>query len=168
MPLRRRPVRHAGRQFLIVFSLSPAFLRDRRFWAAFILTLSACAIVYGWMGNLLSPYLPGPARPPVTADETLFAVAISLLLAMNAGLYAWQRTHGSCPVGTRRATGMSGLLGAAVLLCPACTVLPLAFIGGSVTLAVLMPFLPLLRLVAAILAVCCLALLWPRRGKVGR
>lgn len=145
-----------------------AFLRDRRFWAGFIPTLLACALVYGWMGNLFAPAVPGPARPPVTTDEILFAVAISLTLALNAGLYLWHRAHGSCPVGTRRATGVTGILGAAVLLCPACTVIPLAFIGGSVTLAVLTPFLPLLRLVAAVLAVSCLVLLWPRKGKMGR
>jgi hypothetical protein len=140
----------------------PRFLRSRRFWLAFCAGLAVAGSLSAWQLGLLSAWIPTPPRVPVTRGEELFTVILVLLLAMNAGLYAWRKAEDSCPIGARRATGLAGTLGLATLFCPACTVIPLAVLGTTFSLTFLTAFLPLLRVIALVLAGGALILLWPR------
>lgn len=142
--------------------MTAAFLRSRRFWTAFCAAFAATAAVAAWELGLFARWLPTPLRPAPDRAEWLFAVALTVLLSLNVGLYAERRATDSCPIGTKRATGLAGLIGGATLLCPACTVLPLTILGTTATLGVLAPFLPLLRIVSVILLVGSLWLLWPK------
>lgn len=141
----------------------PRFLRSPRFWLAFAAVFAVTGVLYAWQANLLSPWFPAPPRAPVTRGEELFSALLVLLFSLNAGLYVWRRAEGSCPIGTRRATGLAGVLGMTALLCPACTVIPLTLLGTTLTLGFLSPFIPLLRIIALILAGGSLVLLWPRK-----
>jgi Co/Zn/Cd efflux system component len=100
--------------------------------------------------------------PPETS-EYMFAAVLLLLLSVSAGLYMWHREHKSCPIGTGKASGIAGIVGAIALICPACTVIPITLLGASVSLSVLGPFMPLLRIVALLIATVTLVLLWPRK-----
>jgi hypothetical protein len=133
------------------------------FWRWFIITSLVMSIVLAWEMNLLSPTLPGPIRPPITTEEGFFTLLIVLLTGFDAGLYVWRRRHSSCPTGVRRATGLGATFGALALLCPACTLIPIALLGTSITLGFLTPFLPLLRLIAVILLAAVAMMLWPRK-----
>jgi hypothetical protein len=109
------------------------------------------------------PFVWSPPRPAPGRDEYAFAILLLILLSLESGLFFWHREHRSCPVGARRAGGIAGIIGAATLLCPACTVLPLTLLGASVSLGVLGPFLPLLRIISLLIAVAALIMLWPRK-----
>lgn len=121
-------------------------------------------IFFAWELGHLSPPLPLLLRPEATVTEIIFSVALSVLIALNAGLFTWRRRMGSCPVGVRRATGTAGLLGAIALLCPVCLALPATFLGLGFTFAVLTPFVPLIRVVALILLLVSTYLLWPKHN----
>lgn len=123
----------------------------------------ALGIFFAWeLGEL--PWIPAPPRQPATAAEYGFTALLIALLAFNAGLVAWRRKHGSCPVGTRRASGLAGGLGALALLCPVCLFLPFSLFGLSLSLAFLAPFIPLLRIVVLLILLVNTAVLWPRHG----
>ena len=139
------------------------FLSSSVFWATFLTAGILSSLFFAWETDLLAAYVKGPLRPPVNTEEWIFSVGIILLFSLNVGLFFWGRKYGSCPRGVRRATGRGTVLGAVTLLCPACTVLPLTFIGAGVTLAFLGPFLPLLRIVAVIILLAVSALLWPKK-----
>jgi hypothetical protein len=145
------------------FRIMLPFLRDRRFWLAAIAMAAGCAFVYGWMAGAFAPLLRGPLRPPITRGELIFTLLMIGLLSVDAGLYAYRRARGSCPTGTGKATGLAGILGGLVLVCPACTFIPIAFLGTGFTLAILTPYLPLLRAIAVVLAGACLLMLWPKK-----
>jgi hypothetical protein len=132
------------------------------FWRWFVIASVFMGAVLAWEMNAFTPWLPGPIRPPITSEERVFTALIVLLIGFDAGLYGWRRRFGSCPAGVRRATGIGGMFGALALLCPACTLIPIALLGTSITLGFLTPFLPLLRLVAVIILAAVAAMLWPR------
>jgi hypothetical protein len=144
--------------------MSAAFLGSRRFWIAFVVTFVVTLCVSAWETGLLAQWIPTPLRPPPDTGEWTFAGVIIVLMSLNVGLYAYRRAADSCPVGTKRATGLAGMLGAATLLCPACTVLPLTILGTTATLGILSPFLPLLRIVSLVLLAGSLWLLWPKKN----
>lgn len=147
--------------------MSFVFLRDRRFWATFAITFAVYAAIFGWQLQLFAPFWSGPIRPPVTTGELVFAVALLLIVPLDIGLVVWGRRNGTCSIGTRNATGLAGLIGSCVLVCPACTLVPLAFVGTSASLAALNPFMPLLRMISLIIALAALAMLWPRHASTG-
>lgn len=133
------------------------------FWGSFLIATLFTGAVFAWELGLFAPALPGPLRPEATQEEFVFSVLIVLLIGLNTGLFLWQRRYGSCPVGVKRATGVAAFFGAAALLCPACTVLPIALLGASLSLGFLAPFLPLLRLVTLLILLVVTWMLWPRK-----
>lgn len=139
------------------------FLRSARFWLAFALSGAAFSLLVLWESGVFAGWLPSLPRGPVTTGEAIFAVLIVALLALNTGLFVWRRAHGSCPIGTRRATGAAGALGALTLICPACLLLPVSILGTGLTLSVLSPYVPLLRFVSLVLLAASAVLLWPHR-----
>ena len=139
------------------------FLRSKDFWLPFTLTALITGLFFAWEADAFMPYIPGPIRPPLTLEEWIFTLLILVLLSLDVGLYVWRKRHGSCPVGARRATGIGAVIGALTLLCPACTLIPIALLGTSVTLSFLSPFLPLLRLITIIILVMVAGMLWPRK-----
>ena len=134
-------------------------LRNKHFWLPFLLTTLALGTLFVWELGLLPS---APPRPHATWSEILFAIVLDVLIALNAGLLSVRKKNESCPVGAKRATGIAGVLGATALICSACTLLPLTLFGASISLAFLTPFLPLLRIIALLLAVVGVFLLWPR------
>ncbi len=137
-------------------------LRTKTFWLAALPTALFAGAFFAWELGYLSPPLPLLPRPVPTGGELIFAVALSLLLALNAGLLNWQRAYGSCPLGTRRASGLAGAMGALALLCPVCILVPFTLFGLSISLAFLSPFIPLLRLISILLLAVSTWVLRPR------
>jgi hypothetical protein len=137
-------------------------LSSATFWISFVVGAAFMAAMLAWEMNLLAPWLPGLVRPAITTEEIIFSVLIVLLIGFDAGLYAWRRRFGSCPSGVRRASGLGAAFGVVALLCPACTLIPIALLGTSITLGFLTPFLPLLRVIAVIILIAVAAMLWPR------
>ena len=141
----------------------PAAFRNRTFWHAFILTAMLVSLTFAWELNFLAPAFPGPPRPKVVPSEFLFIVVLVLLLSLNVGLIRYQSKQGSCPTGTKKALGLAGSLGVVTLLCPVCLLLPISLFGLSVSLYVLSPFLPLMRVVVLILLGVSTVMLWPKK-----
>jgi len=140
------------------------FLRSKKFWLSFSVSALFMTAFFGWALGLFGDLLPKLPRPEAEMEELIFTALLIFLFALNAGLFVWCKDHGSCPIGTRRASGLAGSIGVLTLLCPVCLALPAAFFGISTALAFLSPFLPLLRVIAVILLVVSTAILWPRKG----
>ena len=138
------------------------FLRSSLFWIPFSLSLVFMGLFFAWELGYLSPPLPLLLRSDPTPGEIIFSIILSILIALNAGLFTWRRRMGTCPVGVRRATGTAGILGAAALLCPVCLALPATALGLGFSLTVLTPFVPLIQVVALILLLVSAYLLVPR------
>jgi len=136
--------------------------RSALFWIPFLVTAALCGAFFAWELGYLTPPIPSFLRPPLSQGEVIITWVLTFLLALNAGLFVWQRHAGSCPLGVRRASGIGAALGAFALICPACTVIPLTLLGTSLTLGFFAPFLPLLRLVAVLILVVVTGMLWPR------
>ena len=112
----------------------------------------------GYFGDLL-PMLP---RMEPSQTEILFTIAMILLLSLDSGLIFYRIKQGSCPVGARRATTIAGGLGVVALLCPVCLLIPVSLFGISLSLTLLAPFLPLLRVIVLFLLVVSTIMLLPR------
>lgn len=141
-------------------------LRSRLFWTPFVLTLILTSAFFAWQLDLLQmliPALPVLPRTPATPIDIFFTILLGLLLSLTAGLIVWNTREGSCPRGTKRATGVAGILGAITLFCPVCLVLPASFLGIGVIMTFLTSFLPLLRLVAVIVLIAAVWMMRPRR-----
>jgi len=95
----------------------------------------------------------------------LFTATLIGLFALNAGLFAWRRQQGTCPMGTRRASVLAGALGALALLCPVCLAIPISLLGISLSLLWLAPYIPLLRFVALLVLAVSTMILWPHAPK---
>lgn len=139
------------------------FLRSGVFWMWSVITLVFASIFFAWELQLIHLPLPMIPRMETTTFDLTYTVVLSLLLALAAGLFGWQRRFGVCPVGVKRTFGFAGTLGGIALLCPVCLVLPGALLGLSTIIAVVGQFLPLIRLLAIMFAVVAVYLLWPRR-----
>jgi hypothetical protein len=139
------------------------FYRSRSFQGGFILSLLLFGGFLLWELNLLNTIIQGPPRPPPTNTELTFTIVLIILLSLNTGLFFWYRQRRSCPVGTKRATTVAGVIGAVTLLCPVCLYIPLSILGLSITLTALIPYVPLLRIVALILIIVSTAMLWPKQ-----
>jgi hypothetical protein len=137
------------------------FLRSGMFWKWFGSTFLVLGFFFGWELGLFISVLPSPTTIPSTTNR-LFISTLIVLLSLNIGLLRWQSTYGTCPIGTKRATTAAGALGAFVLLCPVCLLLPLSLAGLSIAIGMIAAFLPLLRIIALILAIASTVFLWPR------
>lgn len=134
------------------------FLQTKVFWGWFLVIGLALGIFFWWELTALP-------RPAPNASEVGFSILIGFLLALDAGLLAWQQRYGSCPIGAKRATGTAGAIGAFTLLCPVCLLIPVSLFGISLSLTAAAPFLPLLRLIAMVLLGVTTWLLWPKDTK---
>jgi hypothetical protein len=132
------------------------------FWRWFMISSLLAGLFLAWETDLLSPLVRGPIRMPATGEEIFFTALIVLLIGFDTGLYMWRKRFGSCPAGIKRATGIGAAFGALALLCPACTLIPIALLGTSVGLGFLTPFLPLLRVATVIILAVVAAMLWPK------
>lgn len=140
------------------------FLRSAVFWTWFLVTLAVTATFFGWELRIVPLPLPQLPRAPVTALDLSFSAGLVAMLSLAAGLFGWKRRYGSCPVGVKRTFGIAGTLGGIALLCPVCLALPGALLGIGTIIAVLDPFLPLVRLLAFVFAIVAVYLLWPRKA----
>ncbi len=138
-----------------------SFIKSPSFWLPFLITLLLAGAFFAWELGFIT-LIPAPVRMEPDLRELLFALALALLLSLNTGLALWRTKHGSCPVGSKRAIGTGGVLGAIALLCPVCLVLPFSILGLGTVLSFLTPFVPLLQIIALIVLVAALWLLWPR------
>ena len=138
-----------------------SFLTTKQFWAYFTPTGVTLALLFAWELGMLP--LPSPPRPEPTDSEILFVIILIVLLAFSAGLLGWQKKYGACPIGARRASGVAGVIGMVTLLCPVCVLVPLSLFGISISLLFLAPFLPLMRIIALLIAITSIKLLWPKK-----
>lgn len=137
------------------------FVRSRDFWSWALGALLLCSLFFAWELGMF-PQIPSPPRPEPTQHEIVFTLLLIALLSLNAGLLNWRKSIGTCPLGAKRASGIGGTIGAVALLCPVCLLLPVSLFGISISLAFLSPFLPLLRIVAAVLLIASAGMLWPK------
>ncbi len=139
--------------------------RSWLFWIPFVLSLVLTGSFFAWQLDLLQtiiPSLPVLPRQPATSIDIFFTIVLGLLLSLTTGLIVWNTREGSCPVGTKRATSLAGVLGAVTLFCPVCLVLPASFLGIGVIMAFLTPFMPLLRLIAIVVLGAAVWMMRPR------
>jgi hypothetical protein len=143
--------------------MNTSFLQSGRFWKATLVALLATGLLFAWELNALAQFgLRGPARMPATPKELTMTIIISLLFSVNIGLIAWQKQCGTCPIATKRVTGVAAGLGALALLCPVCLLVPLGVAGLSISIGFLAPFIPLLQIIAIVLLSANLYILVPR------
>ena len=139
------------------------FLTSSRFVLSFLAMASTTGVFFMWEIGLFKKWIPSLTRPAVTKWEIVFIVLLILLLSMNTGLLMWQKKYGSCPIGTKRMTGIAGMLGIVALVCPVCLALPFALVGVSVILATVSPYMPLLKIISIFLLSTSTLLLWPKK-----
>ena len=146
------------------FPVNLSFLSTHRFWSATLVALLATGLLFAWELNLLIDFgLPGPPRFAPSTREITLAILIALLFSLNVGLLVWNKRYGVCSIGTKRATGAGGTIGAFALICPICALWTVGFLGLSLSLAFLAPFVPVLQVVAIILLAVSLFLLMPKK-----
>lgn len=138
------------------------FLQSSLFWVPFAVTLILAGLFFAWELGVFIAYLPSVARPSVLFSEYLFTASLSLLLALDVGLVAWQSRFGSCPRGVKRASGIATALGALTLICPLCVLLPASFIGVGAALSLLTVHMSALRTVSIGLLFVTAIMLWPK------
>lgn len=138
------------------------FFHSRDFLTPFLLSLVVLGIFFTWELGYI-PVLPQIPRVEPSAGDHFFTAILIFLMSFDLGLFAWRRHHGSCPVGTRRATGIAGAAGTLALLCPVCLLLPASIFGVSISLAFLANYIPLLKIIAIIILAVNSALLWPKK-----
>lgn len=140
------------------------FLGSGLFWTCFLITFAVSTLFFGWELRFIPLPFPMLPRVPATTIDYAFTGGLIVLLSLAAGLFGWQQRYGSCPVGVKRTFGMAGTLGGIALLCPVCLALPGALLGLGTILAVIGPFLPLIRLLAIVFAAVAVYLLWPKKA----
>lgn len=143
-------------------NLMKRVLRSKHFWIGFVTAAVLTGLFFAWELGMLDEILPTIPRSPALANEWWFTLLLSLLLSLNAGLITYHTKEGTCPIGTKSASGVAGILGAFTLICPVCIVLPASLFSVGVFFSVLAPFLPLMRVVAIVLLLFSLVLLRPK------
>lgn len=132
----------------------------------FVFPFAVSFIVFGlfvlWQLGIFSSVIYSLPRGAPTTTEWIFGGLLVLLLSMNIGLFAWQKRFGSCPIGTKRASGIASTLGVLALLCPVCLALPLGIFGASVLLSSLSVYIPMLQIISIVLLIVSLTMLWPK------
>lgn len=139
------------------------FLRSGLFWTCFLATFVVATLFFGWELRLIPLPVPMLPRAPASSIDYAFAGGLIALLSLASGLFGWQSKYGSCPVGVKRTFGVAGMLGGIALLCPVCLALPGLLLGLGTLIAVIGPFLPLIRLLAVVFAAVAVYLLWPKK-----
>lgn len=138
-------------------------MNSKQFWTPFCITAALLGAFFAWelgyFGNLL-PQLP---RPEPTQFELIYTLVLILLLSLDSGLVFYRLKQGTCPVGAKRASTIAGALGVVTLLCPVCLIVPLSLFGLTLSLAILAPYLPLLRAIVMLLLIVSTIVLWPKR-----
>ena len=142
-------------------------LRSKEFWLWFFISGILMGLFFAWELGAFGAFLPSLPRPTPTPFEDVFTGSLVFLIALDSGLFAWQRVYGTCSLGASRATKVAGAIGAVTLLCPACLLIPISILGVSLSITFLAPYLPLLRLIALVLLVTSTVLLWPSTKKSG-
>jgi len=139
-------------------------LKEKIFWLYFLITALVLTAFFAWELGYLTPPIPSLTAMNPSQTDIVFAIVLSFLLALNAGLFGYKKRKGSCPAGIKRATGIASLIGATALLCPVCVLLPLSLLGVSISLVFLSPFIPMLRIIALILLLGSTHMLWSKKG----
>ncbi|MBT3292857.1 hypothetical protein HN512_04850 [Candidatus Peregrinibacteria bacterium] len=137
------------------------FLKSLTFWKWFVVAAVLTSTLFMWELGFVS-FLPSPPRPAPYRTEFIFTLILIIFISLNSGLIMWNKRNGICPVGTKRATGLAGAIGAIGLLCPVCFLFPLGIFGLSLSLSFLGPYIPILRIIALILLTVSTLLLWPK------
>ena len=132
--------------------------RSSSFWYAAILSAVLLSAVFTWV----LWYLP---RPVPTSMELTYTAILLLILSLNSGLIFFRLKHGTCPIGAKRGSTIAGGLGIVTLLCPACLLIPISLFGISMSLTILAPYLPLLRVIVLFLLVVSTMMLLPTNHK---
>lgn len=153
------------RSRLILYNepMSFSFIKSTRFWFGFVSGIILLGVFFAWELTLLQiPSLPQLPRPTPTDFEMIFTCVLIFFLSLDAGLLNWHLGNKSCPIGVKRATAVSGVLGVVTLLCPVCLLIPLSLYGLTLSLTFLVPFLPLLRTIVLILLIATTIIMWPK------
>lgn len=137
-------------------------IKTKAFLIPALCTLLASSLFFGWQLGLLARFIWSLPRPPASPTEITFTLMLIVLLSVNMGLFYWHQTHGGCPIGAKRASGIAGALGAFALICPACIAVPAALLGAGVVLASLSPFIPLIQILSIFLLIVSTVMLWPK------
>ena len=140
------------------------FLKRKTFWIPFLVSGALLGTFFAWELGYFGDLLPMLPRMEPTQTEMLFTAAMIFLLALDSGLIFYRIKQGTCPIGARRATTIAGGLGVVALLCPVCILLPVSLFGIGLSLALLAPFLPLLRVIVLFLLIVSTMMLWPKDG----
>ncbi len=140
------------------------FLSAKTFWRPFSISAILLSAFFAWELGYMGNLLPRLARPAPTTFEIAYTVALMILLSFNAGLAFFRMKQGTCPVGAKRASTIAGGLGIVTLLCPACLLIPISLFGISLSLTVLTPYLPLLRVIVFFLLIVSTLMLWPKNA----
>lgn len=136
--------------------------RSKAFWLPAGITAVISSIFFAWELGKFKEFIPSLPRPDVSTWESVFVVLLTVLLSLNVGLFQWQKSNGTCPIGAKRASGIAGSLGALALVCPVCVLLPFTIFGVSVSLAILGPFIPLLQILSMFLLLVSAIMMRPR------
>ncbi|MBM3231427.1 hypothetical protein FJZ28_03820 [Candidatus Peregrinibacteria bacterium] len=140
------------------------FLGDTTFRVWSLSVAALCSVFFAWELGAFRTIVWSLSRPPPTSWDILYTVLIIVLLSLAAGLVGYRRKKGTCPVGARNASSIAGALGVITLLCPVCLLLPATLFGIGFSLALLAPYLPLLRLITIMLLSVSMVMLWPKTG----
>lgn len=138
------------------------FLHSKHFWRPALLCAVLLGLFFSWELGFFGDLLPRLSRPEPTQLELLYTVVLIVFLSLDTGLAFFRIKQGTCPVGAKRASTIAGALGVLTLLCPACLLIPISLFGLTLSLSVLAPFLPLLRVIVLFLLIVSTAMLWPR------
>jgi hypothetical protein len=129
------------------------FLQLNTFWKPAVIATAIAAILFLWLLGTFNGVIWSPPRPAPDMLEWLFTIALIILIGLNVGLMSYQRKHGSCPIGAKRASRIGGTIGALALVCPACIAVPLSIAGLGTALSLFATFLPMLQVVSIVLMV---------------
>lgn len=151
------PVAKEGHNRNMNFLKSSVFLKW--FSAVFVL----CCLFFAWELGAFREMVWSLPRPEPTQTEILYTGLIIILISFASGLAGFRMKQGTCPIGARNASAMAGALGVVTLLCPVCLLLPFSLFGLSMSLALLSPYLPLLRVITLVLLGVSVILLWPKQ-----
>ena len=140
------------------------FLQSKTFWRPALIAFVLLGLFFSWELGYFGDAIPRLSRPEPSQFELIYTVVLIALLSLDSGLVFYRLKLGTCPVGAKRASTIAGSLGVVTLLCPACLLIPISLFGISLSLSVLSPFLPLLRVIVMFLLVVSTLMLLPKKN----
>ena len=140
------------------------FLQSKTFWRPALIAFVLLGLFFSWELEYFGDAIPRLSRPEPSQFELIYTVVLIALLSLDSGLVFYRLKLGTCPVGAKRASTIAGSLGVVTLLCPACLLIPISLFGISLSLSVLSPFLPLLRVIVMFLLVVSTLMLLPKKN----